>query len=299
MWFKNIRPFRIHSAPDLTAESLGGLLEEYTLQPCARLQEFSTGWSSPYGREHTTLVHEVSKALLFRYSVSEKVLPAGVVKETLAERLSAFEQRAGRPPGAREKRQAKDEVLMDLLPRAFVQTKSIDACLDLSQGWLLVNSASAKQSENVAELLQRCVPALSITAPDMGNLLRTHMTHWLKEGQCPGDLDFSDEVDLQDEADERSTVRCRHQELRSSEISQHLKAGKRAQKVGLLWGDRLAFTLTDEFALLRIKMQDVVMQQLEEISTESDLDDLDAQFALMTLELRNLYGFLEEIFPEK
>lgn len=299
MWFKNIRPFRIHSAPDLTAEALGGLLEEYTLQPCARLQEFSTGWTSPYGREETTLVHEVSKALLFRYSVSEKVLPPGVVKETLSERLNAFEQRAGRPPGAREKRQARDEVLMDLLPRAFVQTKSIDAYLDLTQGWLLINSASAKQSENVAELLQRCVPALSMSAPDMSNMLRTHMTHWLKEGQCPGDLDFSDEVDLQDEADERSTVRCRHQELRSSEISQHLKAGKRVQKIGLMWGDRLSFTLSDEFALLRIKMQDVVMQQLEEISTESDLDDLDAQFALMTLELRNLYGYLEEIFPEK
>ncbi len=294
--FKSLRIYQITTADGVTAESLAEQLSANALPPCGRLEPKATGWVSPYGRDKEGLVHSVGNCHLVRYGIDEKVLPTSVIRGALTERVSEAEGRLGRPPGRREKLRMKDEVMMDLLPRAFVKPRDIDADLELEAGWLVVDCASSKLADEVASLLRMNVPAIRLNAADISNRICTYLTQWLKTGECPGDLHLGEEVDLRDERDESATIRCRRQDLESREIRQHVSTGMQAFRMGLRWGDRLAFTLSDEFTLLRVKALDYLVSQLSDIATESDVEELDAEFAMTSLEFRALLEELSGIF---
>jgi recombination associated protein RdgC len=296
MWFKNLRVYRLLPGVNLTAESLQSALEGFSLKPCGKLEPASAGWTSPYGREHQSLVHAAAGCFLIRYGVQEKVLPAAVIKDAMEERLAAARARTGAPAGRQDKLRMRDEVLMDLLPRAFVKPRSIDAYLDSVKGWLIINTSSARQADEIAALLRQSIGDLKLLAPDLVNRIRTRLTTWLETGACPGELGLGDECDLQDESDQGATVKCRHQDLTSREVAQHLKAGKRAMRIGLIWSGRLGFAFSDEFCLQRIKYLEVMQDQLDDLNTEDEMAELDAQFALMTGEFQSLLGQLSELF---
>lgn len=295
MLFKNARLYRLLQAPDLDAR-LDSDLDAARLRECGKLEPASVGWTSPYGRGHETLVHSAGGCHLIRFGALEKVLPPVVIREALADRVSQARERTGHPPGRREKLKMKDEVLMDLLPRAFVKPRHVDAYLDPGRGLLVVDSASARAAEDLVMLLRQNVEGLKIAVPDLSERIVTRLTSWLEAGQCPDGLDLGDECDLREDRDERATVRCRHQELDSPEIIQHLKAGKRAQRLGLTWQDSLSFALGEDLALARIKPLDLINDQLEAIDNDDAMAELDARFALTTGTLGELIQTLAELF---
>ncbi len=290
--FKNLRPYRIDRAAALTSESLGDQLEAARLAPCGRLEAASAGWVSPYGPERGELVHSVGTCHLVRYGLEEKVLPAAVVRAALSERIAAARERTGRPPGRRDKLRFKDEVLMDLLPRAFVKPRAVDAYLDLDAGWVVVDCATTRQADDVATSLRMHVDGLELSAPDINNRICTHLTAWLRTGRCVGELELGDECDLRSERDAAATIRCRRQDLSSPDIRRHLAAGMQVFRLGLRWGERFSFTLSEEFAVTRLRAGAYLAAQLEDLGADSDLERLDAEFALASLEYRAL---LEEL----
>jgi recombination associated protein RdgC len=299
MLFKNARVYRILETPPVDAESLASHLDADRLKECGRLEPVSAGWISPYGRDHEQLVHSAAGCSLIRYGVQEKVLPPAVIREALAERVKEVAERTGKPAGRREKMRLKDEVLMDLLPRAFIKPGHVDAYLDPRRKWLVVDSASSRAADDVATLLRHSVTGLKLEAPDLANRICTIQTDWLEKGQCPEDLDFGDQCDLRDDSDERSTVRCRHQDLTAAEIAQHLRAGKRAVKLGLVWGDRLSFCINEEFALTQVRPLELLQASMEEIGSDDELSELDANFAMTSGEFGALLEVLATLFDWK
>ncbi len=292
--FRNLRAYRITRHESLSGTTLHEQLDAARLRPCGRLEPTSAGWVSPYGPERAELVHSVGDCHLLRYGIEEKVMPAAVVRAAVAERVSAVRQRTGRPPGQREKLRLKDEVLMDLLPRAFVKPRAIDACLDLGAGWLVVDSASARRADDVATALRMHVDRFELAAPDLRNRICTHLTQWLRAGNCPGELELNDECDLRSERDAAATVRCRRQDLHSPQIRQHLAAGMQVFRLGLRWGERFTFTLNEEFAVGKLRPGAYLASQLADLGGQSDLEQLDAEFALGSLEYRALLDELAQ-----
>jgi len=250
--FKNLRLYRLVDWPRLSDESLAEALAAQALQPCGRLEAASLGWISPYGRGDERMVHTAHGCHLLRYGSQERVLPPAVIKEALAERSEAFRERTGSRPSRRQQVALKDEVMMELLPQAFVKPGHTDCYIDPEAGWLVVDAGSSKRGEDVAALLRQTFDGLRLKAVDADQRIRTHLTHWLAEARCPGDLEFGDECDLRDDADARAMVRCRHQDLETAEVRQHLNAGKKAIKLGLIWADRLSFTVAEDGVLTGI-----------------------------------------------
>ncbi|HNR91940.1 MAG TPA: recombination-associated protein RdgC, partial [Dokdonella sp.] len=91
-------------------------------------------------------------------------------------------------------------------------------------------------------------------------------------------------------------VRCRRQELESDEIREHLKSGKQVFQLGLELDERIAFVLGEDLTVRKLRFLDVVLDELGEDSAESARQELDARFALMTLELKRLLEKLDEWF---
>jgi recombination associated protein RdgC len=122
------------------------------------------------------------------------------------------------------------------------------------------------------------------------------MTDCLARGRLPAGLDLGDECELRDSSDGGAAVRCRRQDLETDEIREHLKSGKQVFQLGLVFDDRLAFSLDEELVVRKLRFLDLVQDELGDVDTGSAMAELDARFALMALELKRLLERMQEWF---
>lgn len=283
MYFRNATPFRI------SPERLAGLgdwnatLADHTLRQCGPLEMRTAGFVSPLGDDRMTL--QVGKIALFSLGADEKVLPAATVNEAVKAKLDAYAKETGRPAGGKKRRQVRAEVLDALLPRALTRPSRVAAYVDADAGWVVIDSASRKRGEEVLTALREAFgsfPAVPVATMDTAP--GVVLTQWLAHPEnMPEGLALGNECELKDPAS-GATVKCGKQELESREVLEHLKAGKRCVKLGLVLGDRVAFVLKEDLSLGKIRLLDVVLDSLDSASAEDAAGEYAARAALMTAE---------------
>jgi recombination associated protein RdgC len=190
----------------------------------------------------------------------------------------------------------KDEVLTDLLPRAFTRLSKLNAYLAPKAGWLVLDSASRKAAEEAVTQLRQAFgsfPAVPMAAEESPRAL---MTDWLIRGKLPDGLILGDECELRDPAETGAIVRCRRQDLETDEVREHLKSGKQVFQLGLIFEDRIGFVLGEDLTVRKLRFLDLVQDELGESEHESPVAQLDAEFTLMTLELERVLEKLEHLF---
>jgi recombination associated protein RdgC len=295
MLFRNLTLFRFSPAAAASLARLDTALAGHALRPCGPLETAAHGFVSPFGPDSQVLSHTVGHATLFTLGSEEKLLPAAVVNAELARRLRDEAGRRGRPVGGRRRRTLKAEVLDSLLPRAFVRPAILNIYVDGKNGWLVLDTASRKAAELGLTAVREALgsfPAQPLAAAETPRAL---MTDWLARGKLAGGLALGDECELRDPAG-GAVLRCRHQELESIEVRTHLKRGKQVFQLGLQFDDRVSFVLGDDLVIRKLRFRDVVQDTLGADSRDSAEAELDARFALMTLELERLLHALEKWF---
>ncbi|HEU0277521.1 MAG TPA: recombination-associated protein RdgC [Rhodanobacteraceae bacterium] len=298
MFFRNLTLFRFSTAAAGTLGDLEAALAGRALRPCGPLEAATHGFVSPFGPESEVLSHTVGKATLVTLGGEDKLLPAAVVNAELGKRLRKEAERRGRPLGGRQRRALKAEVLDTLLPQAFVRPSRLDAYLDTKNGWLVLDTASRKAAETALTALREALgsfPAQPLAASETPRAL---LTRWLAHGELPAGLALGDECELRDPAD-GSIIRCRKQELESAEIRAHLKQGKQVFQLGLQFEERVSFVLGEDLVVRKLKFLDVVQDSLDAEGRDSAEAELDARFALMSLELEPVFAGLENWFGLK
>ena len=294
MWFKNIQIFRLLEEINAEPAALEDLFQEKACKPCGKTSPFSYGWVSPFGPDHEVLLHSSNNCLLFAAGRQERVLPASVINNSLRERIKLVEQRDDRKVYGSEKKRIKEEILFDLLPKAFVRQKSHFAYLDLKAGYLLVDTATHSQAEELTKLLRETLGQLNILPPITINKPAVIMTDWLQSGHCPDPFDLADSCQLIEPKTGKGIVKCEKQDLGASAILAHLKAGKQATKLGLVWQHKISFILNDELSLNRIRPLDIIADRDEaDLSPEQIIDN---DFAIMSGELREVLPSLFKAF---
>ena len=295
MWFRNLTPFRLVEPLPLNAEALTARLESHAFQPCLSHQPSSAGWTAPLGRKARDLIHAVAGRWLFCLRTEEKLLPAMVINQELAERVAVIEDEQRRPVRRREKQELREQLVHELLPRALTRSRRSYAYLDTASGWLVVDSASPRMVEELTGTLRKTLDSLPIAPPRIKQSPAAVMTAWLVAGQPPADFAFGDVCELQEGGETGGVVRCRGQDLTGDEIRAHLDAGKQAVQLGLIWNGRVAFVLDEALLVRRLHFLDVVQESLRD-GADSAEALFDAEFALMTGELALLLPRLLELF---
>lgn len=296
MFFRNLSLFRF---PESTSQSLAELatdLDSHRLRECGPMELATRGFVSPYGRNDEALLHQVGAYSLLTIGSEERLLPGIVVNEALADRLSQIAEKEGRRVGAKERKRLKEEVISDLLPRAFIRPSRLSAYLDAEQGWFVVDSASRKAAEDAVSQVREALGRFPATPMAPEESPRALMTDWLISGKLPAGLVLGEDCELRDPAEAGAIVRCRRQDLESDEVREHLKSGKQVFQLGLEFDERVSFVLGEDLVVRRLRFLDVVLDQLDKDNVESARAELDASFALMTLELKNLFERLEQWF---
>lgn len=296
MWFRNLTLFRFSKSAAKALKSLDAKLDEQRLRACGPAEVGTQGFMSPYGRDEEALLHRIGHFALLTVAREDKLLPNSVVSEELHTRLQKIEKKRGKPAGSRERKQLREDILNDLLPRAFTRLSRRNAYLDTEGGWLVVDTASRKAAEGVTSQIREALGSFPAVPPLADESPRVLMTDWLARGKLPPGLALGDECELRDSADGGAAVRCRRQDLESDEIGEHLKSGKQVFQLGLVFEDRLSFSLDEDLVVRKLRFLDLVQDELGDVAPDSAVAELDARFALMTLELGRLFERMQEWF---
>ncbi|KOB42154.1 recombination-associated protein RdgC [Xanthomonas arboricola] len=295
MLFRNVVLFRFPTSLDLS--SVDELLPQAALKPVGPLELSSQGFISPFGREDATaLSHRLGDFLWLSIGGQTRMLPGAVVSDELERKVAEIEQKDGRRPGGKARKRLKDDIIHELLPKAFVRNTRTDVMLDLANGVAMINTSSRKTAENaVSEIrgLLGSFPALPLNAEVAP---RAVLTGWIAGEPLPEPLAIGDEAELRDPIEGGAIVRCLHQELHSDEIEKHLESGKQVTKLALVIDDMLSFVLGDDLVLRKLKFLDGAADSLAQDSGDGARAEFDARFAVQSAELRRVFVLLEPAF---
>lgn len=290
MWFKNALIYRFSQPVPFTEDELVEALCNRPARSCASQETYTLGWAPPFGRHSDLLLEVAGGYWMIALRKEERVLPGSVVKDALAEKIDQIEARDARKVYKKEKDTLKDEIVMTLLPRAFTRASTTTAIINPKEGWIVVDATSVARAEDLLSLLRECTGSLPVRPLNVRISPEACMTEWVKAGQAPEGLVVSDECVLLDTGEASAYVRCKHQDLFSDEIQQHLAAGKRVNQLALHWQDKLSFTLTGEVAVKRLRFEEFLRDEADDQGGDDMAGQLQATLAVQG-------GVLSELIP--
>ena len=296
MWFKNLALFRFTEPFTLSTKELEEKLEQIRFRPCGQHEEFSFGWTAPLGRSSEQLIHASNGFMMFCAQKEEKVLPAAVINEMFLERILEAEEQQGRKLAKKERTSIREELIFELLPKAFSFTRRTFAYIDPKGGWLVVDAASANKAEDLVSLLRKCLGSLPVIPPVTKEKPSATMSQWLIDQKIPDNITIEDECELRSPEEEGGIIRCKRQDLSQPEIKNHLDSGKQVVKLAVSWADRLAFIIDESLTVKRLRFLELIQDQAAEIEADDETVQFDADFSIMSLELEKFLPRLLELF---
>lgn len=296
MWFKNLSLLRLPADYTLVPDDLAAGLGERPLRSPGPLELETQGFVPPFSQGEA-LAHTVGEATLLCLGAESRLLPASVVNDAIAEKVAKHEEKTGRKPGKRLRTEFREEALGELLPRAFIRRARTQAYWDQSMRVLAIDSASDKAAERLASTLRDGLGRLPARPWASDRPVALALTEWLLSGELPEGFELGDECEFKDPADERSVIRCRRHDLTADEIRDHARSGQQISQLALVYAERIAFVLDARLKLRKLKFLDVVTDRVEAGGEADEASLRDAEFALMSGELRELLQRLMELFP--
>lgn len=276
--FKNARIYTLTENNTPMVEEAA--LKELAFTPCKAQQAESIGFVPLYNDRY---IHELGKRQLFKLKVQEKILPMQVVNETLQEKVESLDRKVSR----KEKGEMKDEIIFDLLPKAFLKSSYIMGFIDHSAKRIVIDQSGERRAEMLLDMLREALGSLPVE-PMGGN--SEVLTDWLAIDR-PEQVTLNGECVLKNEDGE--TIRVKQEEVDSDEVCAHIESnGYMVSKLAVAYDERIQFTIGDDFCLSKIKLN---VDTDGEVS-DNKVDKLDADFALFAYEFDRLMNEFEEWF---
>ncbi len=294
MWFRNLRIYLLQQPFNITADDLDQALRESAFRACGPLQTHAMGWEPPLGRDGQTLVHAANGCLMVCARREERLLPASVVREVLADKVAEIEDAESRQLGRKEKAGLRDQITTELMPQAFTRSTRLFAYIDPARQLLFVDSASAPRAEDLVSLLRESLGSFPVRPLDTATAPANVLTSWVA-GEAPADFTLMDECELREPTEGGGVVRCKQVDLASTEVETHLAAGRRVVRLAIEWNEQLACVLSDDLVVRRLRFLDLVQQEADDAHSDDAAANFDAEFSILNAELSRFIPRLIEV----
>ena len=261
MWYKNAIIYLLPDGWQLEA-GFAEKLEQAAFTPCMGLDWFSEGFAPPTPFSSDFVFTANSNRVCLKHE--EKVLPSATVRDLVNGKVAEIQEAEARNVGRKEKQQLKEQITDDLLPRALTQSRRTEAIFDTERGYLLVNEASDKRAEKMLIKLSEALGGLKVAMPHTRESPSSLMTEWLLSGAAEGGFELGFNVLMQGVGDVVPKVKISKKDLTHPEVIQHAKNGMKVVELELEWREQISFTLTQNFALKRIRFLDVLQEEAEQ-----------------------------------
>jgi recombination associated protein RdgC len=281
--FKNVMIYRLPADWSASLQQVEQALDKRRFVECGATQLQSVGWVAPRGVAHGLLAEAIDGQWILKLMIEKKVLPGAVVKRALEQRVQQIELETGRKPGKKQSRDIKDELMLDLLPKAFTKQETVLVWIDKAKHLLITNAGSQAKADVAMTALVEALPGFAPALLQTAASASASMAQWLSSGEAPAGFSIDRDCELKAADESKATVRYARHLLDIDEVRSHISAGKQPTKLAMSWNDRVSFLLTDAAQLKRISFLDVVF---EGVAHKDDAFDADA--AIATGELRRL-----------
>lgn len=293
LWFKNAIVYELNKDNFLDKNIIELAINARPFVPCGNTDSTKSGWISPYGEDpDSPLFIDINGQILLRLKKEIKILPSSVVKQALDEKVKTQEAQLNRKLKKAEKLTLKDEIFIDLLPRAFSKYQFFWLWIDTKHKRIIIDSGSFKQAEDILSLLRKEMGSLAVTPFSTEIPLEKIMTKWVREELQFPPLLLGDEIELKDALEENATVKCKNQDIASNEIFVHIDAGKQVNKVKLIDDRGVLFILNRDYTIKRIKFNATILDQNEDFVIEEKNKRLEADFIIMSNTLSETFNSL-------
>lgn len=290
--FKNAVVYRIDQWEPPTQDEIAQRLIAGRFAECRPTQPESAGWVAPRGEPEAPLLESVGGQLILLLCAETKAVPGGVVKQQLQAKLDKIEAETGRRPKGKASRELKDDIVHELLPRAFPRRSTVPVWIDLQSQRVLIGAASMKNADAAATRLVELFGGLRLAPLQTALAPATAMAAWLTDKEAPPGFTVDRDCELKQPDSEKAAVRYARHTLEIDEVGEHIRQGKLPTRLAMTWRGRVSFVLTEALTLKSIKLLDVV---LEGAAPANQADaGFEADVALVTGELRQLLPELLE-----
>lgn len=291
MFFNNLQIYRMPAGWDIGAEKLAEQVARGPFVKCPSNMPTSRGWDSPRG--DGSLVYALDGQMMLKLTAEERLLPTSVINQEVADRAEAMEEQQGYAVGRKQRKELKERVVEELMPRAFTQRRSTFVWIDPVNGWFAINASSQGKAEEVIEHLRHCLDDFPLKPFHTHISPISAMADWLAGGDVPDGFTVDRDCALKGVGEEKATVAYTRCPLEGDDIKAHLAGGKLPTKLAMTWDDRISFVLTEKLEIKRLTFLDLLKEQAEK-NAETAADQFDADFAIMTGELRRFLPSLTD-----
>lgn len=280
MFFKNIIAYQITG--DFNPLELNEKLSSKPATACHATQLSTYGFINPT-KHSEDFAYQCNGSFLICAQEEAKQLPSSVIKDEVQKKVDQIELNEARKVYKKERDQLKDEVILDMMPRAFIKTTRVYALVMPEANLILVNTASASKAEEILSAMREAIGSLPARPVSVNDNPSVIMTSFVR-----GDLDemygftIGSHAELKDSCEQGATIHAKNEDLESEEIQGHLSTGKVVTSLQLHYQDMASFTINEKMVIKQLKIDDIV--------TEKEDDDLDAA-GIFESELAIAVGF--------
>ncbi len=227
------------------------------------------GFVPPCGDEEL-LVEAFGDHLLVKAQIWKRDLPGAVVKRELQAKVQKIERDEERKVYAKERNRLKEEIILNLLPRAFIKGKTVTALIGLDR--IMIDTASAKVAEELLSLIREVLGRLPVRPLMLKHSPVATMTAILRTGDTYEDVfQLGDRFVLNGAHEEDSTISGNRVDVDDDEIRALLDKGRQVTRLGFNWlsdHDTVSVTVCDDLSLRGIawgqELEDIALDQLGE-----------------------------------
>ena len=293
IWFKNAIIYQLNNDTLLDKNAIEKAITSALFTPCGGLDTEKMGWVSPYNDPNIgDVIIDMQGHLLLRIKKETKLLPAPVIKQALLEKINKQEQALSRKLAKKEKAMLKDEVMIDLIPKAFSKYTHYWVWIDTLNKRIILDTSSFKQAEDVLAILRKELGALALTPLSTEKPLEQILTIWAE-----GELDIphfklGDQAELKDPLEGNGIISCKNQDITSSEMMVHFDSGKCLTKVKIIDERGVNFIVNSDFSIKQIKFDSSVLAENVDFGADEFDRKLEADFFIMAKLLSTTFSDL-------
>lgn len=248
-----LKNVQVYHAPAMPGEAeLAAMLESKPYVPLGNHDMARSSFVE--NRKTGDLVTPIAGGYAIVYRHDKKVLPPAAVNQAIEERILEIMENENRSVGRKEKAEIKDQVLMSMLPSAFVTSSLTHVFYDRAHSLLLVATGSPKSADDVTTFMREAMGSLKVLPVRVDNL-DARLTNALNRLMADDDADsfgehtFANYVQLKNQDNSKSTFDIRDGIDPAQGILEAIGNGGRVERIGLSTNDETFFRLDRDFGI--------------------------------------------------
>lgn len=256
-------------------------LMEQNFEKCVQGQQSSFGFVDPvFGTKAKAFY--LKSGLILKAKRQEKIIPASTVNDLVAKKVKEIETEEGRPVPRKEKQNLKEDITHQLIPQAFDKNTFSMLYWDFERNLIIVNERAPSKAENLLGLLRSALGSLPVRPVSIDTAPEVFFTDWVVNSKAPAKFELADKCKLKSPQSDGGVIQCKHEDLTRDEIIAHTKSGKQVTQLGLVWGEKVEFTIDSQLRISGIKLTDVVIDGMDDLVDPLPEDKFQADMEIST-----------------